>query len=90
MEGVIPQSWLTRKIDIETAELDRNYDYDSYYQAPYKYRYIESWIKFKNCVEPGDEIWDYNNDGFHKLAGRAGYAIVRNGIPIYRYQTKMS
>lgn len=30
-------------------------------------------------MEPGDQLWEWDSGGWHRLAGRAGVAIVRNG-----------
>ncbi len=30
-------------------------------------------------MEPGDELWEWDTGGWHRLAGSAGVAIVRNG-----------
>ncbi len=30
-------------------------------------------------MEPGDELWEWDSGGWHRLAGSAGVAIVRNG-----------
>ena len=30
-------------------------------------------------MESGDELWEWDSGGWHRLAGRAGVAIVRDG-----------
>lgn len=37
----------------------------------------DDWIKFKNKIQPGDEVWGYNDS--KPLSGSFGYLLVRNG-----------
>ena len=36
-------------------------------------------------MQPGDELWEWDSGGWHRLAGRAGVAIVRNGHILKRW-----
>jgi hypothetical protein len=38
-----------------------------------------AWEEFRSQYRHGDEVWRFSNDRFTSLAGRAGYALVRDG-----------
>jgi len=37
------------------------------------------WDEFRSQYRHGDEVWRFSNDQLTSLAGRAGYALVRDG-----------
>jgi hypothetical protein len=45
---------------------------------------IEEWNALKSQMLDGDEIWEFSSsaDSWNHLAGRAGFALVRNGKAI--------
>ena len=48
------------------------------------------WLALRNEVEselqPGDEIWEWESEGFRELAGVCGLAIVRKGVVVRDWQ----
>lgn len=52
----------------------------------------EQWVQFRTKIEEGDELWLFESpeETWKQLAGRAGYAILRNGEPIAHYISLMN
>lgn len=50
----------------------------------------EKFNQFLSNYQEGDEIWLYENNGFHCLAGRAGWVMLRNNKIIAVHQTCIS
>jgi hypothetical protein len=50
------------------------------------------WREFIASVVPGDTLWYFRSsrESWSTLSGRAGFAIVREGVPISGYMTWMS
>lgn len=73
----IPYSWLYKKLPSpeSCSEDDLKYCIKN---------------QFFDNLEPGDEIWEYDNKAWDQLAGRKGYAIVRKGIVVKQLLTAMN
>ena len=63
----IPKEWLIKKVPLQ--EMCDNYKKDV------------SWQRLKPLLFEGDEIWYFDSprEYWNKLAGRRGYAIIRDG-----------
>ena len=51
-----------------------------------------NWAVFVGKMQPGDELWFFSSSraSWDWLAGREGYAIVRNGKKVDSYITRMN
>ena len=77
-ECFIPKKWLIKKVPIK--EMNNNYGKNI------------SWQRLKPLILKKDEIWYFDSPRkyWHNLAGRRGYAIVRNGKPIGGFFTELN
>ena len=52
----------------------------------------EKWEKFKTGIRPGDELWYFCSpaETWQQLAGRRGYAILRDGRVVDHVLTKLN
>ena len=87
------RDWLTKKVTVEEAEaghLVRN-EHLGPEPVPFGFMYQE-WKQLLAAMQPGDELWEFSSpaDTWKHLAGRAGFAVVRNGNPIASLVTCMS
>ena len=73
---MIPKSWLGSRVSVEIAEEDNKQPGG----VPFG-QLNDQWVKLKASMFPGDEIWGFSSppDFWANLAGRCGYALVRNG-----------
>jgi hypothetical protein len=74
-----PVSWLQHRADEGPAYLEpENPD------VPAEYRELErrQWEKARRSLGPSDELWYFDNgpEKWEALCGRAGYAVVRDGV----------
>ena len=94
---VIPLDWLQNKVTIAEAEAEHPGITDERIARfpdaarPFGFQH-QNWDKFKAAMLPGDEIWIFSSppDSWRHLAGRAGIALVRKGIPIRTIVTTMN
>ena len=95
--AVIPAAWLQKKISVAEAETaypgvkdDRSARVPDA-TKPFGFRHQE-WEDLKAAMLPGDEIWTFASspESWRDLAGRAGVALVRNGVPIKVVTTAMN
>ncbi|MHC4879364.1 MAG: hypothetical protein ACYTGL_23160 [Planctomycetota bacterium] len=72
---VIPRSWLQKRWDI--AELEAAYACDGTVFGGMN----KLWEQFKAQIEDSDELWEFRSSeaSWEHLAGRAGFAVVRDG-----------
>lgn len=94
---MIPSAWLQQKLSVAEAEAaypgitgDRVARFPDAAKAfGFKNR---EWEELKALMVPGDEIWTFSSppDSWRDLAGRAGVALVRNGVPIRIIVTVMN
>jgi len=68
-EEYVSASWLRKKVDFEDLEYEITKD---------------DIDRFKDQMLEGDEIWRFSSgsSSWQNLAGRAGYALVRDGKAI--------
>ena len=68
---VTPAEWLDEKISLDEAEGARS-------------GLRDKWAELKAQMKPGDEIWTFASppESWKHLAGRSGFALVRNGVAI--------
>ena len=82
----VPPEWLFDPVDIDEIESDW-LDKSGPYGVP-----REAWIKMKSQMVEGDDIraCSATADYWKNLAGRAGYALVRDGKVIASIVTMMN
>ena len=93
----IPKAWLDKKISIAEAEAAHPGVNDERVQRmpeiakPFGFQ-NKAWQELKAAMQPGDELWTFASPAksWEDLAGRAGIAVVRNGIPIKALVTKLN
>lgn len=86
---VIPAAWLVEKISVDAAETEHPGVSDERVERfpeaakPFGFQNGE-WESLKASMKPGDEIWSFSSpqDYWKNHAGRAGVALVRDGVPI--------
>lgn len=95
--AMIPTAWLQKKISVAEAEAaypgvkdDRSARVPDA-TKPFGFAHQE-WDELKAAMLPGDEIWTFASspESWRDLAGRAGVALVRNGVPIKVIITAMN
>jgi hypothetical protein len=97
----IPKAWLVRRVGIVDRESlarykkSRRRDHQSNNDsilATITPEWWQSAAELLSKMRPDDEIWYFESDplSWRYLAGRAGYAIVRNGEPVGYTVTKMN
>ena len=87
--AMIPTAWLQKKISVPEAEAaypgvkDERSARVPDASKPFGFSHSE-WEELKAAMVPGDEIWTFASspESWRDLAGRAGVALVRNGVPI--------
>ena len=92
-KDVILKEWLKKKTTVEKAEqanlvIDRRLG-----TKPVPFGFINArWEKFKAGIRIEDELWEFESSGesWEKLAGRAGFCIVREGRIIDAIITRMN
>lgn len=93
---MIPVTWLQNKVTIAQEDAanpgitgDRIARFPEA-AKPFGFQH-QKWEDFKAAM-PGDELWSFASsaDSWKHLAGRAGIAIVRNGVPIQAFVTMMN
>ena len=87
------REWLTKKVTVEEAEsahLVRNEQLGPE-PVPFGFMY-QDWKQLLAAMQPGDELWEFSSpeDAWKHLAGRAGFAVVRNGTPVASLVTMMN
>ena len=86
MLNEVPPKWLFDPVDIDEIESDW-LNKSGPYGVP-----KEAWIKMKSQMVEGDEIRAFSapEEYWKNLAGRAGYALVREGKVIASIVTMMN
>jgi hypothetical protein len=96
-EPPIPTAWLKEKTtvaEVEAAHPGITDDRVTRFPdaaKPFGFQ-NRQWEEFKAFVLPGDEIRIFSSppDSWQHLAGRAGIALVRDGVPIRIIVTRMN
>ena len=86
MGEFVPSTWLFDAVDIDEIESD-------WLDKPGPYGVSgEEWKELKSQMKEGDEIRAFSSpkDYWENLAGRAGYALVREGKAIAGIITMMN
>lgn len=85
-DNIIPKAWLANRVSIHDAEKGNMVD-----GVPFGSQSAE-WEALKAAMADGDELWQFGSpsDSWQHLAGREGYAIVRNGKAVGTIVTMMS
>jgi hypothetical protein len=86
MTEFVPSTWLFGAVDMDETERDW-LDKPGPYGVP-----KHAWEELKALMEDGDEIRAFSSpdDFWRNLAGRAGYALVREGKAIAGIVTFMN
>jgi hypothetical protein len=82
-EDWIPREWLGSETSVEEVEADfQNFD------EPWH----TEWREFISKMQPGDQLRHFfsSNESWLRMAGRAGYAIVRQGEVVDAFITILS
>ncbi len=95
--SVIPVTWLQKKVTVAQAEAEHPGISDERKvrspeaAKPFGFQH-QKWEEFKAGMLPSDELWTFSSpaDSWRDLAGRAGIALVRNGVPIRTIVTVMN
>jgi hypothetical protein len=94
---VIPISWLQKKVTIAEAEAEHPGITDErksrFPEAAKPFGFAhQKWEELKAAMLPGDELWTFSSPpkSWEDLAGRAGIALVRKGIPVRTIVTVMN
>jgi hypothetical protein len=81
----IPKEWLQRPISVADVEarLAQNPPVDGW---------LEDWRTLVAAMRPGDDLWEYRSspESWQHVAGRAGYAVVREGEVVDGILTMMN
>jgi hypothetical protein len=72
LTGRHPRSDLIRRVDPASVDVSRATE-----------RWKAQWAEMISLMNPGDELWEFCTapETWEQLRGRAGYAVVRNGVP---------
>ena len=96
-EPPIPKAWLKEKTtvaEVEAANPGITDDRVKRFPEAAKPFGFENrrWEEFKGVMLPGDEIRMFSSppESWQHLAGRAGIALVRDGVPIRIIVTRMN
>ena len=84
--------FLQKAVTVEEAEAANTYP-PGRGEAPIPFgRHNALWRAFLAKMQSGDELWTFVSDeeSWRNLAGRAGYAIVRNGEIVDEFITMLS
>ncbi len=79
---VIPKEWLKKKTTVEQAEKENLVSDKGLGPKPIPFGFInQEWEKFKSRIQSGDELWEFSSpeESWKRLAGRAGFCILRQG-----------
>lgn len=81
----VPKEWLRQRTTV--AEVEAGFKPQQLSAS-----WLEDWKALVATMQPGDELWSYCSppDSWHQLAGRAGYAVVRQGEVIDVILTMMN
>jgi len=77
------KGWLKVKLTVEEVEKQQKRDVNEFKlpRHPKMPKGPSQWKALKARMQPGDELWSYRSPdaSWVQLAGREGYALVRNG-----------
>jgi len=95
--AVIPIAWLQKKVTVAEAEAEHPGITDERKERfpeaakPFGFQH-QQWEEFKAAILPEDELWAFSSpaESWQHLAGRAGIALVRKGVPVRTIVTTMN
>jgi hypothetical protein len=93
MQRTIPTSWLHTKYTREELEAENMTHREDLWPAPIPFGFLnDKWQQLLALQQPGDELWTYSSsrDSWANLCGRAGVALVRNGVVVAQFMTSMN
>jgi hypothetical protein len=87
-EQAIPKDWLQERATAAEAEAHHT---SPEWPVPFGALNAE-WEQMLTQMQPGDELWSFASprESWEQLAGRAGYALVRDGVAIAVLVTMMN
>ncbi len=96
-EGPVPREWLDQRQDIAALEAQNTYPNDERatrfpeLKRPFGFM-NKQWEALKAQMRPGDEIWTFASppDSWRNFHGRAGVALVRDGVAIDSITTRVN
>ena len=83
---------LVKQVDIETVESENMVERD-HWPEPLAFGFMNAeWLNLKNTAQENDELWYYSSskESWERLAGRAGYVLIRGDIVVASIQTTMN
>ena len=94
----VPMEWLTGRLEIkenvEKESVQQRWERIQNPQPNDKRAVSLEFVKsmFGSTLEENDELWKFSSppDSWQLLCGRSGYALVRNGVVIDTFITKIS
>lgn len=86
IKDVIPKDWLGTAVSVQDAEEDNMVG-----GVPFG-ELSDEWEEFKSAMIEGDSVWGFCSppDSWQNLAGRAGYALLRNGSVVKCITVRMN
>jgi hypothetical protein len=86
-------TWLKKRTTIEEVEAASMVRDPELGPDPVPFGFInDKWQALLAQMQPGDELWEFSSsqESWQALAGRAGFAVVRNGKVIASMVTMMN
>ena len=83
---------MVKQVDIETVESENMIKKD-HWPEPLAFGFMNAeWLNLKNAAKENDELWYYSSskESWERLAGRAGYVLIRGDIIVASIQTTMN
>jgi len=87
------KSWLTKRTTVAEVEAASMVSNPELGPEPVPFGFInDKWKALLAQMQPGDELWEFSSseESWQHLAGRAGFALVRNGEVVASIVTMMN
>jgi hypothetical protein len=85
--------WLQRRVSVEQVEAAHMVRHERLGTAPVAFGFDNGrWRELITQMQDGDELWEYTSpaETWANMAGRAGYALVREGKIVGQITTLMN
>lgn len=81
---IAPREWLKQRVDPISPLAIARAEFEGFDETPpgAKEGWTRFWNTFIDDMQPGDEVWSFDNTKWNENAGWRGYCIVRGGQPI--------